>query len=115
MNYQQPPASPGNDSAPALFRHAVEMARAVGLLLQGKTNNTGTLTLTANAASSVLSDPRLTINSLVLFDPMTANAAAELAAGTLYTLTANRNNLVWTVTHANAVSTDRTFRYMIVA
>lgn len=115
MNYQQPPASPGNDSSPALFRHAVEMARAVGLLFQGKANNTGTLTLTANAASTELSDPRLTTNSVVLFDPLTANAAAELAAGTLYTLTANRNHLVWTVTHANGVSTDRTFRYMIVA
>jgi hypothetical protein len=114
MNYQQPPASPGNDSPAALFRHAVEMARAVGLLLQGKSNNTGTLTLTAGTASTVMSDARLTVNSAVLFDPVTANAAAELAAGTLYTLAANRNNSVWTVTHANAGTTDRTFRYMIV-
>ncbi len=114
MNYQQPPASPGNDSAPALFRHAVETARAVGLLLQGKSNNNGTLTLTAGAASTVMSDARLTVNSAVLFDPLTANAAAELAAGTLYTLAANRNNSAWTVTHANAGTTDRTFRYMIV-
>lgn len=114
MNFQQPPASPGNDSTPALFRHAVEMARSVGLLFQGKSNNTGTLTLAANAASTVLSDSRLTINSVVLFDPLTVNAAAELAAGTLYTLTADRNNLAWSVTHANGVSIDRTFRYMIV-
>lgn len=115
MSYLPPPPSPSNESAPALFRHAVEMARAVGMLFQGKANNTGTFTLTAGATSTVLTDPRLTVNSVVLFDPLTANAAAELAAGTFYALEANRNNLTWTFTHANAGSTDRTFRFVIVA
>lgn len=114
MNYQQPPASPGNDSPAALFRHAVEMARGVALLFQGKSNNTGTITLTANATTTALSDPRLTVNSVVLFDPLTASAAAEMAAGTLYTLAADRNNNLWTVTHANAGSADRSFAYVIV-
>jgi hypothetical protein len=90
------------------------MARAVGLLFQGKQNNTGTVTLTAGATTTELADPRLTVGSVVLFDPLTANAAAELAAGTLYVLAANRNNLVWTLTHANAGSTDRTFRFVVV-
>lgn len=115
MSYTPPAERPAGNDVSSLIRHAVDVARGVRLLFQGKTNNTGEVTLTAGAASTVLSDSRLTVNSVLLFDPLTANAAAELAAGTLYVLTANRNNAVWTVTHANAVSTDRTFRYVIVA
>ena len=114
MAYQPPPPSPGNDSPAALFRHAIAIAQAAALLFQGKTNNVLTFTCTANAASTVMSDPRLTIDSFIDFDPTTANAAVELAAGTIYILTANRNNLLWTVTHANAATTDRTFRVLIV-
>ena len=114
MNYQPPPPDAGNDSAPALRQFARQISSAVRLLFQGKTNNTGEVTLTASATTTTLSDPRLTVDSVVLFDPLTANAAAELAAGTLYALEANRNNLEWTLTHANAGSTDRTFRYVIV-
>lgn len=114
MNFQPPPPDAGNDSPAALRMFARQISAAVALLFQGKANNTGSVTLTAGAASTVLADPRLTIDSAVVFDPMTANAAAELAAGTLYALTANRNNGTWTLTHANAVSTDRTFRYAII-
>lgn len=114
MSYQPPPPSPGNESPAALFRHGQQVATAVGLAMQGKLNATGTLTLTANAATTALNDARLTVGSVVLFDPTTANAAAELAAGTMYVLTANRNNRTWTVTHANAASTDRTFAYVII-
>lgn len=113
-SYQPPPPAPGNESPAALYRHSVALAAAAALAMQGKINATGTFTCTANAATTVLNDPRLTVNGVVLFDPTTANAAAELAAGTIYTLTANRNNRAWTVTHANAASTDRTFRYLII-
>ena len=114
QGFQPPPPSPGNESPAALYRHGVALATAVARLFQGKSNNTGTFTCTANVATTVLSDPRLTVGSVVLFDPKTANAAAELAAGTMYALTANRNNLTWTITHANAATTDRTFQYAII-
>jgi len=114
VSFQPPPPTPGNESPAALFRHAQQTASAVRLAMAGKLNATGSITLTANAATTALNDSRLTVDSVVLFDPTTANAAAELAAGTLYVLTANRNNLAWTLTHANAASADRTFRYVIL-
>lgn len=112
--YLPPPDTPGNETPSALFRHARQVAAAAKLAMQGKVNAVATVTLTAGAASTVWKDPRLTSTAAVVFDPMTANAAAELAAGTLYTTSANRLNGQWTLTHANAVSTDRTFRALII-
>lgn len=96
-------------------QHRVQIATAVNRLLQGKTNNVGdTMTLAANSAATILRDPRLSPKSAILFDPLTANAAAELAAGTMYVTAANRRDSAFTITHANAVTTDRTFRYAII-
>ncbi len=114
MSYQPPAERPASNDVASLVRHMADVARGVRLLFQGKMNNTGEITLTAGSTMTTFSDPRLTVDSVVTFDPLTANAAAELAAGTFYALSANRNNLVWTLTHANAGSTDRTFRYVIV-
>ena len=72
------------------------------------------VTLTANAASTVVTDARLSYFSAIDFDPMTANAAAELGAGTLYVTQANRINGQFTLTHANNAQADRTFRMTIL-
>lgn len=109
MSYSVPPYA-GPDEA----IHRRLMAEAIGGMMQGRTNNTGELTLTANAASTVLNDPRLSVFSVLVFDPTTANAAAEMAAGTMFVTKANRNNLAWTITHANNAQTDRTFRYAVI-
>lgn len=114
MAFQPPPPDAGNDSPAALRQFARQLAQGVAMLFQGKTNNVLTFTCAAGAASTVLTDPRLTIDSFVAFDPVTANAAAELAAGTIYALEANRLNTTWTITHANAGTTDRTFRVVVV-
>ena len=81
---------------------------------QGKLDCIAELTLTAGVTTTVLNDIRLSNQSVVLFDPKTANAAAELAAGTMYVLTANRGTGSWTVTHANAGSSDRTYQVLII-
>ena len=68
------------------------------------------VTLTANASSTVLYDRRLSPQTFLGFDPRTANAAAELAAGTMYVTDANRTTKGQvTITHANNAQTDRTF------
>lgn len=113
-SFRPPPSDPGGATLLMLHRHAIEVARAGALAMQGKINAVLEFTCTAGAASTVLRDPRLAIGSFLAFDPLTANAAAELAAGTIYTLAANRNSLVWTVTHANAGTTDRTFRVLVI-
>lgn len=106
------PAAPRDFHDPDTHRR--QLAESINNVQKGKLNNTGEVTLTANAATSTLTDPRLTVFSVVTFDPMTANAATELYGATMYCLTANRNNGTWTITHANNAQTDRQFRYTIL-
>lgn len=82
----------------------------------GKTNNTGTLTLTANAGSTTLTlAPGIvgTDTQLFLF-PKTANASAEIGAGTLYVSASSVTSNTFTITHANNAQNDRTYAYMFV-
>lgn len=72
-----------------------------------------TVTLTANAASTTVTDERLSYYSGFSFDPMTANAATEKANGTIYVTQANRLTGSCVITHANNAQTDRTFRMMV--
>ena len=98
-----------------LFDRAVQVINgAMGGKLNAVNDPSFLFTLTANAATTTLTDLRLGVNSAIFFDPVTLNAAAELAAGTIYVLTANRLNGSYTVTHANNAQTDRTFRYLII-
>jgi hypothetical protein len=82
-------------------------------LLQGKMNNTGVMVLTPGAAATVVNDARMTINSVLYFDPLSASAAQELAAGTMVALKTGRRNGTFTVTHANNAQNDRAYRYEI--
>jgi hypothetical protein len=100
---------PGSNQPHEQREHLREIARALNRINQGKLNCVLHLTLRANQATTVLEDARLSAFSYLGFDPLTANAAAELAAGTMYVLAANRRNGQHTVTHANAVSTDREY------
>ena len=84
--------------------------QTVNEMLKGRGNQTGTLTLTANAASTTLTDNLLTADSVITFMPTTANAAAEIGAGTMYV--SARNNGSFTIAHANNAQTDRTFYYI---
>jgi hypothetical protein len=81
---------------------------------RGKIECVVEFTLTANAATSTLTDPRLSIQSAVIFDPVTANAATELYGATMYALEANRAAGAWVITHANNAQTDREFRAVII-
>lgn len=71
------------------------------------------VTLTANAASTTITDARIRFDSFIGFQPTTANAAAELGAGTLYVDDSGRVNGSVTITHANNAQTDRTFKVLI--
>jgi hypothetical protein len=98
--------------------HKRRLARAINSLLQGKMNAVTTLTLTAGATTSTITDARITNNSFIGFTPTTANAAAELGNGTLYV--SNRmsgtGNTIGnaTITHANNAQVDRTFIVLII-
>ena len=80
----------------------------------GKLEIVGELTLTAGAASTAVTDIRVSPQSVIVWHPRTANAAAELAAGPMYVTDANMGNGTFTVTHANNAQVDRTFRFAVL-
>jgi len=90
------------------------MWESLQAMRKGKIECVTSVTLRASQTTTVLTDIRLSPQSVVIFDPQTANAAAELYGGTMYVLTANRGDGSWTITHASAVSTDRTFACALI-
>jgi hypothetical protein len=99
---------------PNAKEHARRIAGVLNRLMQGKANTTATVTLNANVTKTYWRDGRLSQTCMVRWDPMTANAAAELTAGTLYVLEADRQAGQWLITHASDASTDRKFRVVIL-
>lgn len=77
----------------------------------GKFDCTKTVTLTANAASTTVSDYRFSPQSFVGAMPQTANAAAEIGNGTMYFAPTDSQCVI---THANNAQVDRTFTLVIL-
>ena len=92
-------------------RHRRSLAAVLNNVLSGKMNNTGSLTITANAASTTLTDSRIGANSVILLMPTTANAAAALT--NIYFNTFLKGSCV--ANHANNAQVDRIFRYAVIA
>ena len=115
-NSEYPDVDDYSDNYPKLLRSVVRIIRNI---MQGKTNNAYSVTLTANAASTVVSMSREDIGPLstILFMPLTANAAAEIGAGTMYvsaiTIDLSADTQTFTITHANNAQNDRTFRFVV--
>ena len=96
----------GNTPAPQetnLFR----IVRGIRDLFEGRRNTTGTVTLTANASSTVVAHGNFGVASTPILTQATANAAAALAT----TYVSVRANGSFTLTHANNAQTDRIFYY----
>lgn len=91
-----------------------KVSTVINNLLRGKLNAITTLTLDANVASTTLTDARISVQSVIVPVPTTANAATELANGTLYQPTAGRVNGSRSFTHANNAQTDRAFDLLII-
>lgn len=93
-------------------KEETEIISTINQLILGNLNNTGTVTLTASAASTTVTNSRVGANSYIEFMPTTANAATEKAAGTMYVSARTKGE--FTITHANNAQTDRTFQYIHV-
>ena len=90
-----------------------QIALAINLLIDGKSNAIGEVTLTASAASTTVNTGaalRVGADSRILLMPTTANAAAALA--TTYIGTVGKQT--FTVSHANNAQADKTFKYAII-
>jgi hypothetical protein len=98
-----PPVNPNGRSEARII------AQAINWLLSGGANDKIEFTLTENSATTVLTDPRLGVGSVLLPMPLTANAAAALAG--MYPSVQATGTM--TLTHANNAQADRSFRAII--
>lgn len=95
-------------TSPNESQHRLVLATAVNELLKGRANNTGVVTLRANQPTTTVDDNLFNSDMVPLLIPTTANAAAALAT----TYLSARDFGSFTLTHANASTTDRTYLYV---
>jgi hypothetical protein len=84
---------------------------AIQQIASGRSNATGTVTLTTGATATVVNDNNCSAGSTPLLTPTTANAAAEIGNGTLYVSAVANGS--FTITHANSATSGRTFLYAL--
>jgi hypothetical protein len=96
---------------PNLFRKLIRVIKGI---MQGKTNNTGTITLTANSTTTTVTFAagRIGQDTVLLLTPTTSNAAGALSG--LYVSGRSVANNTLTLTHANTATLDRTFSYALI-
>jgi len=78
---------------------------AIRELFQGRSNAVGTVTLTANATTTVVTAINCGPDSKIFLMPTTANAVADLT-GTYISAVASGS---FTITHPNDADTDKIF------
>lgn len=88
--------------------HLWNLSDAINALIDGRSNAVGSVTLTANATSTVVEDNLFQSEMIPVLSPMTANAAA--AIGTTYVSARTKGS--FTLTHANNAQVDRSFGYV---
>lgn len=92
------------------LRWLEKIAFALNQNSEGRTDNVGTVTLTASTTTTTVLDKRIGVTSGIMFSPTTANAAAEIPTMYVGTRTAGTS---FVITHSNTASVDRTFYYSI--
>lgn len=116
--YPTVPQDIADTSPDGIRRFWRRMSSVVNNIMNGKTNNGGTVTLTASATQTTVYDTRITFTSTVLFEPTTTNAAAALYSGNMIvsakTPAANTTAGTFVINHTSTTTTDRTFNYAII-
>ena len=83
------------------------LTKALNNALEGKLNSIGTVTLTVNSTTTVVTDLRCSSSSVITLMPTTANAASVSP----YITPTNKS---FKITHASNSQTDRTFNYSVI-
>ena len=91
--------------------HRRLMASVINNILRGKMLPTGSITLTANSATTTLTDSAIGANSQIDMMATTANAGAELGAGIWFSGRVDGSCIIH---HANNAQVDRTFNYTVI-
>lgn len=110
MTISSYPVAPETDANEA--EHRRKLAKIINSVRGGKMNAVSTVTLTANASSTTLTDSRLTVQSYIGLMPQTANAATALATTYIPASTMLKGSAV--IQHANNAQTDRAFTLVII-
>lgn len=92
-------------------RDPVRLCRGIRDLYSGRSNAGGEFTLGVNQATTTVTAPNCGEGSRIFIQAASANAATEVGNGTVYVSTVA--NGAFTVTHANAATTNRKFFYRI--
>jgi hypothetical protein len=86
------------------------VAEIVNGIMDGKTNNIGTVTLRSGNTTTTLTDARIGPESVIIMTPMSSNAAKEF--GTCFI--SARTNGSATITHQNTGHADLIYTYIVV-
>jgi hypothetical protein len=100
-------------SYPSLAPNETDLRKIVAVIIRlvaGKTNNVTSVTLTAGATTTTLTDSRIGGGSFLGFSPTTATAATAMTK--LYVSAKTKGSA--TLTHDNTADIDRTFNVLIV-
>lgn len=81
------------------------IVQSIRELWEGRSHATGVVSLTAGATTTTVTATNIGASSEIFLSPRTANAAGALAT----TYISSRGGGQFVLTHANAVTTDRTF------
>lgn len=84
-----------------------QIRTVVNNIMRGKINATLNLSLNPLTTTTTINDPRIGGSTYISLEPLTPNAAAELATGGLW-VSAQGNQFV-TFTHSNSFTTDRSY------
>lgn len=95
---------------PEDIRHRRRIANWATEVNKGNIQNTGSVTLVANAGTTTVTESRAGPNSFIGFMPLTANALS--AEPTVYVSSQGKGT--FTITHGNTASVDKTFRYCLL-
>lgn len=88
-----------------------EISEVLNNLVEGKSNNTGTITLAVdNATTTTIYDERIGYNSIIMLMPTTANAVSSLT--NVYISARAKGSAI--ITHSANTDIDKTYGYIIV-
>lgn len=90
--------------------NARQISEVVNNSMQGKTNNTGTLTLETSGTTTTLYDERIGFNSVILLSPLNINSAGEI--NHIFVQSKSKGSAV--IGHRNHGHTDVILDYIIV-
>ena len=88
---------------------------AIQQLAAGRSNATGTVTLTPSVATTIVAPTQtgtIAVGSTPILTPTTASAATEVGNGTMYVSAVANGS--FTITHANSATADRTFLWAVL-